>query len=106
MIMNDTIIGLGTTAKVNIHIEPIGGLHMNDLDFTAKFTSGIRSLIVKKEEMTKVDNDNYIANVNTGNLGAGQLHLVIQAEIPDADVLGGVRHEVTPPINTKITLVK
>lgn len=104
--MNDTIIGLGTTVKVNIHIEPIGGLHMNVLGFNAKFITGLRSLIVKKEEMTKVDNDNYIANVNTGNLGAGQLHLVIQAEIPDADVLGGVRHEVTPPINTKITLVK
>lgn len=56
--------------------------------------------------MTKVDNDNYIANVNTGKLGPGRLQLVISAEIPDADIPDGVRLEVTPPIDTKIILVK
>ena len=56
--------------------------------------------------MTKVDNDNYIASVFTGKLGVGRLLMVISAEIPDADIPGGVRLEVTPPIELDIILVK
>lgn len=57
---------LGTQLKLNIHIEPLGLLHMSDYDFECKFfVFQKKNVIVTKAEMVKVDKDNYLAIIDT-----------------------------------------
>lgn len=100
-------VGIGTELKINVHIEPLGGLHMSDYDFSAKFyTRAVKSVVVHKEDMIQVDADNYIALVDTSNMTTGVVMMVVTAQIPDADFPDGLRTETTMPINTNISIVK
>lgn len=86
---------LGTELKINVHVEPIDGLHMRDYDFECVFfVYKNRSLVVRKNDMTKVDDDNYIAKVDTEKVGVGSLKMKFIAEIPDSDMNDGLRKEV------------
>lgn len=100
-------IGIGTELKINVHIEPIGDLHMSDYDFSVRFytKSGSPTISITKNEMVKVDDDNYIAFVDTSGMTAGVVQMVVKALIDDADSADGYRTEVTPPIITDIMLV-
>jgi hypothetical protein len=100
-------IGLGTELKINVHIEPIGDLHMSDYDFSVRFytKSGSPTISTTKNEMVEVDTDNYIALVDTSGMTAGVVQMVVKALIPDADSADLYRTEVTPPIITDIMLV-
>lgn len=84
----------GTEIKMNIHIDPLGSIHMSDYDFECKFFIFPKKYItVSKNDMIKVDNDNYLAIVDTTGLGIGKLHMTVLAKIPDAD-FGKIRREV------------
>ena len=86
---------LGTQLKLNIHIDPLGVLHASDYDFECKFfVFQKKSVIVTKEEMVKVDDDNYLVIVDTTTLGIGNLHITITANVPDDDFEGRLRKEV------------
>ena len=86
---------LGTELKINVHVEPIDGLHMSDYDFECVFfVYKNRPLVVKKNEMTKVDEDNYIAKVDSAKVGTGNLMMKFVADIPDSDMNDGLRKEV------------
>lgn len=86
---------LGTELKINVHVEPIGGTRMSEYDFTCVFyVYKNKCLEVRKRDMTKVDDDNYIANVDTTKIGAGNLKMRFEAEIPDSDMNDGFRREV------------
>ena len=99
--------GIGTKLKINVNVEPFGDLHMSDYDFSAKFyTRAIKAVVVHKSDMIHVDNDNYIARVDTISMTPGVLMMVVTAQIPDADFSDGLRTETTIPINLDITLVK
>jgi hypothetical protein len=100
-------VGIGTRLKINVHIEPMGDLHMSDYNFAARFyTRALKPVVVNKEDMIKIDSDNYIALVDTRTMTAGLLQMVIHAEIPDGDFADGLRYEVSAPINTGIPIVK
>lgn len=86
---------LGTQLKLNIHIDPLGSLHMADYDFECKFfVFQKKSITITKEEMVKVDDDNYLVIVDTTTLGIGNLHITITANVPDDDFEGRLRKEV------------
>lgn len=86
---------LGTELKINVHVEPIGGIRMSEYDFTCMFyVYKNKVLEVKKQEMVKVDEDNYIAKVDTSKIGAGNLKMRFEAEIPDSDMNDGFRREI------------
>lgn len=117
--MDNSIIGLGTEVKINVHIEPLPSLpteenpdkktmHMSDYDFNVKFfTRANKSVTIDKVYMVKQDDDNYIAVVDTSELGAGVLQMIVTAMIPDGDCgEDNVRTEVTPPITTNIQITK
>ena len=99
----------GTDLKINIHIEPISGLTMDDIDFTVLFFtySMVKSISIKKESMKRIDENNYLAVVCTDKIGPGKLHLKITALIPDNDVTmhEGIRKEVLQ-LNTDIVIDK
>lgn len=86
---------IGSEIKMNVHVNPIGGIHLSDCDFTCHFFCYPNKVLnVKKEEMIKVDDDNYTALVYTKNLGTGMLYMTIKVEIPDADFEDGLRTEI------------
>ena len=93
--MNTLPPSLGTELKLNVNAELGNNLHLADVDFTATFyTQMRRSEVFAKEDMVKVDDDNYIAVIDTTNLGTGEYMMKLTAEIPDADCEDGFRTEV------------
>lgn len=95
---------VGTGLKMNIHIEPIGDLHLSDYDFRCIFHTSSRQygVTINKSEMQRVDADNYIAAVDTSELVAGTLKVRIYAEIPDDSFVTGIRYEIADFITDEI----
>lgn len=86
---------VGTELKMNIAIEPIGDLHMEDYDFFAEFYTRSTSIIrIEKEQMVRLDADNYIAVVDTDTTGTGSLKCKLTAFVPDPDCVDGFRTEI------------
>ena len=83
--------------KLNIHLDPIDGLHMSGYDFEcALYVYANRKVVIPKSKMKKVDDDNYIVAVNSIDamrIGKGKVHAEITAFIPDSDFDDGVRTE-------------
>lgn len=96
---------IGTQLKLNIHIDPIDNLHMSEYDFECKFfVFAKKSVTIKKEDMVQVDEDNYVAIVDTLPIGIGRLHLTLTAYIPDSDFPDTPRKEVSC-VDTEIEIV-
>lgn len=86
---------IGTELKINVHVEPIDGFHMSDYDFTCRFyIYANRYVELSKSEMIRMDDDNYIACIDSSKLGTGNIMMRIMAYIPDADFSDGFRTEV------------
>lgn len=93
------MIVLGTELKINVHVDPIDELHMSDYDFECAFyIYKNKRVVFKKSEMKRVDDDNYLALINSENaviLGRGKLNMEITAYIPDGDFKDGLRTEIS-----------
>lgn len=93
---------VGSVLKYNICLSHIpNGLTMDDIDFTAHFymVAG-KEYVVSKSEMTRVDANNYIANVDTSVTGSGaSMKCRIDNLIPDGSWKEGIR-----PENVKTTI--
>ena len=90
------MIIVGTDIKVNVHIDPIYGQTMDSMDFECFFYSQSTCVYerFKKNDMIRVDENNYIACIHTHKLGRGTLCLKIVATVVDTDFENGVRNEV------------
>lgn len=97
---------LGSELKININIEPMINLHMNDYDFICYFyVNQNRSLTVSKDQMKKIDDDNYVAMIDTSRIGVGELKVKVTAYIPDTDFDDSLRTEIST-VNTGIQIIK
>lgn len=95
---------IGTELKINVHVEPIDGLHMADYDFACLFYVHSGKFVeVRKNEMQRVDDDNYVALVDTSKTGPGEIVMRITARIPDSDFPDLLRTEVAS-CSTGITI--
>lgn len=88
---------LGTEFKINIHLDPIDECHMSGYDFECAFYvyTNMR-VVIPKSQMKKVDDDNYIAVINSVDamkIGRGRIHVEVTAYIPDGDFADGLRTE-------------
>ena len=91
----EEIIYIGTEAKLNISVEPMEGAVMDNYDFECEFYClPNRRLVFGKEQLIRVDENNYIAVIDTKPLGVGMLKCKVTAYLPDADCEDGVRTEV------------
>lgn len=87
---------VGTQLKININVEPIGETHLSDCDFNCTFfISKSKPVRQKKTDLIKVDNDNYIALVDSSLLGTGTIMLTMEINVPDTDFPNGYRKEVS-----------
>jgi hypothetical protein len=86
---------LGTELKLNVNADLGNGLHLSDVDFTARFYSSFgKSITIDKKDMKKLDDDNYIAVVDSKKVGTGEYWMKLTAQIPDEDCEDGYRTEV------------
>ena len=88
---------LGTEFKLNVHLEPLDGLHMSDYDFeVALYVYTNRKVVFQKSKLKKVDDDNYLLMIETADalrIGRGRINAEITAYIPDSDFSDGLRTE-------------
>ena len=103
--MND-IVFCGSEIKLNISIETIGNTTMDDYDISVEaFTSEVRVVTLSKQQMHRVDSNNYIVPVDTTLVGTGRLMVRVIAHVPDTDMDAGTRREIEL-INTGIDIKK
>jgi hypothetical protein len=84
--------GFGTQFVINVNMTPMNGVHMADVDFKAKFyvyTSKVLEL--DKSVMVKVDEDNYLAFVDSTKVGKGQIKYRLFVKVPDENWESGYR---------------
>ena len=99
-------IFIGSEFKLNVSIEPISDFTMDDYDFECEFYCyANRKVELKKHELIRSDENNYIATLDSKALGNGTLKVKIIAQIPDADFDDGLRIEVLV-INTEINIIR
>lgn len=83
--------------KLNLHLDPIDGLHMSGYDFDcALYVYANRKVVIPKTRMKKVDDDNYLViveQVDAMKIGRGKINAEITAYIPDSDFSDGLRTE-------------
>lgn len=87
---------MGTELKLNIAIEPMGEIHASSYDFKVDFYCSTRKIkAISKTELLPIDDDNFIARLDTNEVGMGVLKCRITAYIPDEDFTDdGLRTEV------------
>lgn len=96
----------GTELKLNIGIEPIGGLTMDEYDFSIEvYCFQNKAIKFGKADTIRVDANNYMVLVDTSALGAGELKCKVTAQIPDGDFKDGIRTEIAY-VDTNITIVR
>lgn len=95
--------------KINVHAEPMSGLHLSDYDFECLFyVHPNRVVSIPKADMTQVDDDNYTALITTEigrKLGIGHIKMQMVAYIPDGDFDDELRTEVSEEVCTKAVLI-
>lgn len=88
---------IGTELKINVSVEPMNGVHLAECDFECEFyrrgNKG-NGVVVTKDEMIKVDDDNYIARINSAEVGVGSVMMSITVHVPDPDFDDGLRTEI------------
>lgn len=95
----------GSDLKLNIHIEPLGGLTMDDYEWYVEcYCSDETPIKITKDKARRVDDSNFIITLNTQQLGIGPLQCVITAHIPDEDFDDKLRTEISR-INTNINII-
>lgn len=99
-------IFLGTEFKLNVNIEPIGGVTMDNYEFKIEaYCSSKKNVIIEKKDTIRIDESNYVIRLNSEDLGVGDLKCKITAHIPDADFDDNFRTEVVI-MDTGLTIVK
>lgn len=86
---------IGTELKVNINVEPIDGIHLSQCDFTCTFfINPNKSIILNKDNLIQLDDDNYLALLNSEDLGIGTVKMTIRILVPDDNFKDGTRTEI------------
>ncbi len=84
---------LGTIYKLNMHIEGLPST-MDDVEFSCKFWTFKESVTIQKNEMIRIDENNYVAVIDSSLIGRGTIHVQTTVLIPDTDCDGGIRIEI------------
>lgn len=85
---------IGTTLKILVHFE-VEGKTMDDCNFKCEFYGRSQKKVIKtKKELLRIDEQNYVAIIDTNEIGAGSIMCKLSVEVPDADCPNGMRKEV------------
>ena len=95
----------GSEFKINVNMDPIDGNSMSNTFFKCIFSCGDKSITLDKDDMIQVNDNNYVAPLNSSKLGIGNIKIRYEVDIPDEDFDDGYRHEIAI-INTGINIIK
>ena len=96
---------LGTELKLSISVDPIQGYKFADYDCVVDiYTTPAKVVSLQKSQLIKVDDNTYIACVETKQLGVGRVKCRVSAFIPDGDFTDKRRTEVCL-VDTGINIV-
>lgn len=101
-------VTLGTEARVLIKVIDISNVRLEDCQFACKFYCNDKenlNQIICREQMMQVDEDSYIAFVDSSLVGLGRLRVDMLLFIPDASAPSGNRQEPLETI-TDIEIVE
>lgn len=91
--------GFGTQFVINVNMKPMNDVHMEDVEFKAKFyVHQNKVLDIDKLDMVKVDEDNYLAFVDSAKVGIGQIKYRLFVQVPDDNWNNGYRLIVSDEI--------
>lgn len=98
--------GLGTELKLNVHMEPLDGHHLKDLDFhVTVYGSPGMSVHVEKKDTIEIDDDNFVVMLDSQALGSGHYYMRFTTYIPDSDFPDGLRTEVVT-VDTGVVIIR
>lgn len=85
---------LGTIYKFNVHVDGLP-TSMDDIEFSCTFyCSPIKKITIQKKDMIRLDENNYVAIVDSSLIGKGIIHNEIELLINDNDIPSGIRKEI------------
>lgn len=97
---------IGTELKIKINVKPIDNIHLSDCSFSCIFfINTSKTVVLDKSQLLKVDDDTYIALLNSEDLGVGTIKMTINIKVPDSDFSDGYRTEIET-VCTGITIKK
>lgn len=100
-----TTIYTPSEEEVNISLYPLDGYSMDEYDFTCEiFCSSMRKQVLRKNDLRRVDENNYVAIVDTAKIGVGKVKIRVSARVPNDNFDDGYRDVVTyldPKIEVK-----
>ena len=100
------IVFLGTELKLNINIAKLEEFTMDDYDFNVEvYCSAKRVITITKEEAIRIDENNYVILIDSGELGAGDVKCKVTAYVPDYDFPDTLRTEIVG-VDAGVTIVK
>ena len=89
-------IFLGSEQKLNVNIKPVAGFTADDFDVVVDvYCSPKRTSTKSKNELIRVDEENYVFKLDTNEVGAGEVKAKVTAYIPDYDYEDTFRTEVS-----------
>ena len=85
----------GTDKVFAVSADPIDNYKLSEYDFECTFFCNQKSKVtIKKDAMQKVDDNTYLAMVDTTKIGSGEIMMEMKAYIPDSRWEGGKRIEI------------
>lgn len=97
------VIHLGSQFVLKVHMDPLeDGTKLSEIDFTCEFSATNKQTLTK-ENLYKVDEDNYLAPLDSAVLGEGNLVLRLTAEIPCEYFAYNIRKDISI-VNTNILI--
>lgn len=82
----------GSDLKFAIDIQ-CEGFSMDENDFTVDLVNGKKRISLSKEDLVQ-DSDGWYLCFNSGELGAGDIYVIVYAHVPDDDFADGERTEI------------
>lgn len=89
---------VGTTLKIAVTADIGNDKHLSDGDVDFECTFHVEGMLSKKQtyaksEMTYLDDDTYLAVVDSSKIGVGKYYCLLSVMIPDEDAPDNVRCE-------------
>lgn len=85
--------------KFILRLDPIDGLHMSDYDFEcALYVYTNRKVVIPKSKMRKVDDDNYIAKVDSAKVGVGNYSSICETKEDKVSIWGVLNSPIIIPL--------
>lgn len=100
-------IPFGSDFRIRINITNLGEntrLGSDNVGLTATFRVAGAELVFDKSQLTKIDDDTYVAPIHSAALARGDLMLETHTTVPDAAFPDGIRDELGRT-DTNVTII-